>query len=91
MHTPARVTTGPPDPTAAPSFGILSTFPPTSCGIATFSAALAAGLIGEGASVDVVRCGSTPEVEDVLVVGSLTDPDDADHRRAIDALNRKIS
>ena len=88
MHTPVRVSSGPVDRAAAPSFGILSTFPPTSCGIATFSAALAAGLIGEGASVDVVRCGVTPEVEDVLVVGSLTDADDADHRRAIDALNR---
>ena len=88
MHTPARVSSGPAGRADAPSFGILSTFPPTSCGIATFSAALAAGLIGEGASVDVVRCGSTPEVEDVLVVGSLTDSDDAGHRRAIDALNR---
>ena len=39
------------------SFGILSTFPPTECGIATFSAALAAGLIANGATVDVVRCG----------------------------------
>jgi glycosyltransferase involved in cell wall biosynthesis len=88
VHTPARVSSGPTDRADAPSFGILSTFPPTSCGIATFSAALAAGLIGEGASVDVVRCGATPEVEDVLVVGSLTDADDADHRHAIDALNR---
>ncbi len=88
MHTPVRVSSGPAGRADAPSFGILSTFPPTSCGIATFSAALAAGLIGEGASVDVVRCGSTPEVEDVLVVGSLTDSDDADHRRATDALNR---
>ena len=55
------------------SFGILSTFPPTSCGIATFSAALAAGLIADGASVDVVRCGPSPDVEDVLVVASLAD------------------
>ena len=88
MHTPVRVSSGPADRATAPSFGILSTFPPTSCGIATFSAALAAGLIGEGASVDVVRCGATPEVEDVLVVGSLTEADDPGHRRAIDALNR---
>ena len=42
----------------ARSFGILSTFPPTECGIATFSAALAAGLIANGATVDVVRCGA---------------------------------
>ncbi len=88
MHTPVPVSSGPTDQATAPSFGILSTFPPTSCGIATFSAALAAGLIGEGASVDVVRCGPSPDVEDVLVVGSLADSTDVDHRRAVDALNR---
>ncbi len=87
MHTPARVSSGPAGRADAPSFGILSTFPPTSCGIATFSAALAAGLIGEGVSVDVVRCGPRPAVEDVLVVGSLADSGDAGHRRAIDALS----
>ncbi len=70
------------------SFGILSTFPPTSCGIATFSAALASGLIGEGASVDVVRCGSSPAVEDVLVVARLDDPTHDAVRNATDALNR---
>lgn len=55
------------------SYGILSTFPPTSCGIATFSAALSAGLIADGASVDVVRCGAGPEIEDALVVATLAD------------------
>ena len=80
-----------PDPSRATrvrSFGILSTFPPTSCGIATFSAALAVGLIGEGASVDVVRCGEPPDVEDVLVVGSLAERSQGGRRRAIDALSR---
>ena len=52
------------------SFGILSTFPPTPCGIATFSAALAAGLIAQGATVDVVRCGDAEDIEDPLVVAS---------------------
>lgn len=70
------------------SFGILSTFPPTSCGIATFSAALAAGLIADGASVDVVRCGPSPEVEDVLVVASLADGGRSGRQVAVDALNR---
>lgn len=69
------------------SFGILSTFPPTSCGIATFSAALAAGLIADGASVDVVRCGPSPEVEDVLVVASLADQAPEDRAAAVAALN----
>ena len=69
------------------SFGILSTFPPTSCGIATFSAALAAGLIAEEASVDVVRIGPSPTVEDVLVTASLADPVRSGRNPAIDALN----
>ena len=73
MHTAIPV----PAPSAARnhdrSFGILSSFPPTSCGIATFSAALAAGLVVDGASVNVVRCEPSPEIEDVLVVASLAD------------------
>jgi glycosyltransferase involved in cell wall biosynthesis len=69
----------------ARSIGILSTFPPTSCGIATFSAALAAGLIATGASVDVVRCGPSPTFEDPLVLGSLTDS--ASIEEAVDVLN----
>jgi glycosyltransferase involved in cell wall biosynthesis len=67
------------------SFGILSTFPPTSCGIATFSAALAAALIGHDMSVDVVRCGPAPELEDPLVLASLADDGE---RKALDVLNR---
>jgi glycosyltransferase involved in cell wall biosynthesis len=55
------------------SVGIVSTFPPTSCGIATFSAALAAGLTAAGVSVDVVRTDASPFDEDVLVTASLTD------------------
>ncbi len=87
MHTAAPVSSDEIGATRVRSFGILSTFPPTSCGIATFSAALAAGLIGDGASVNVVRCGPAPDIEDVLVVGSLDDSTDVGHRRAIDALN----
>ena len=36
-------------------FGLLSTYPPTPCGLATFSAALARGLEANGAAVGVVR------------------------------------
>lgn len=53
------------------SYGLLSTFPPTACGIATFSAALAAGLVAHGVSVDVVRCGAAGAVEDPLVAAAL--------------------
>ena len=70
------------------SFGMLSTFPPTACGIATFSAALAAGLVADGATVDVVRCGEAEDVEDPLVVASTGRRRPRRHRSAAaDALN----
>jgi glycosyltransferase involved in cell wall biosynthesis len=39
------------------SYAIVSSFPPTPCGIATFSAALTGGLRASGATVQVVRLG----------------------------------
>ena len=72
----------------ARSFGILSTFPPTACGIATFSAALAAGLIAGGATVDVVRCNEADDVEDPLVVASMGIGGPRASLAAVDALNR---
>ncbi len=39
----------------ARSFGILSSFPPTACGLATFTAALTAGLVANDTRVGVVR------------------------------------
>ena len=47
--------------------GIVPTFPPTSCGIAMFSAALVVGLTAECASVDLVRTDASPDHEDLLV------------------------
>jgi glycosyltransferase involved in cell wall biosynthesis len=70
----------------AQSFGILSSFPPTACGIATFSAALAAGLVANGACVDVVRCGVAPPMEDPLVLASLPDRP-GPHAAALEVLN----
>ena len=71
----------------ARSFGILSTFPPTECGIATFSAALAAGVIANGGTVDVVRCGATPPLEDVSVLGTLATDDSLGLPAPLDVLN----
>jgi polysaccharide biosynthesis protein PslF len=70
------------------SFGILSSFPPTPCGIATFSAALAAGLITTGGTVDVVRCGDVPDLEDALVLAALDGGAPNDFADAVAALNR---
>lgn len=69
------------------SFGMLSTFPPTPCGIATFAAALSAGLVANGSAVDVVRCGVVPALEDPLVVAALGDGSRARRALCIDALN----
>lgn len=67
---------------------MLSTFPPTECGIATFAAALAAGIIAAGATVDVVRCGAAPMQEDASVIAVLEGTSPQSVGRAADALNR---
>ncbi|MGQ0616865.1 MAG: glycosyltransferase [Acidimicrobiia bacterium] len=46
----------------------MSTFPPTPCGVATFSAALTGGLVASGAKVGVVRVGDGPATADPRVV-----------------------
>jgi glycosyltransferase involved in cell wall biosynthesis len=50
---------------------VLSTFPPTACGIATFSAALTEGLSSNGAEVGVVRVGDGSLASSQRVIGEL--------------------
>lgn len=69
------------------TFGMLSTFPPTECGIATFAAALAAGIIATGGAVDVVRCGAAPRIEDASVVAALDDHSPRRVDRAVEVLD----
>jgi polysaccharide biosynthesis protein PslF len=59
---------GPSGPT---SFGILSTYPPTACGLATFSAALSEGLCANGSDVSVVRVADGSLSSDARVTGEL--------------------
>ena len=56
-----------------PSFGILGTYSPTPCGLATFSAALANGLTARGADVSVVRIADGDVSEEPNVAGELVD------------------
>jgi glycosyltransferase involved in cell wall biosynthesis len=55
----------------APSFGILSTYPPTPCGLATFAAALATGLAANGSDVSVVRLADGPPPDSARVIGEM--------------------
>jgi polysaccharide biosynthesis protein PslF len=57
----------------ARSFGILSSFPPTACGLATFTAALATGLAANDTQVGVVRVVDTegPASQSDRVAGEL--------------------
>ncbi len=54
-----------------PSFGILSTYPPTACGLATFSSALSEALTANGADVSVVRVADGPPSSSPRVIGEL--------------------
>ena len=58
-------------PSGSPSFGILSTYPPTPCGLATFSAALSKGLCANGSDVSVVRVADGSLSSDSRVIGEL--------------------
>jgi glycosyltransferase involved in cell wall biosynthesis len=53
------------------SFGILSTYPPTPCGLATFSAALSKGLCANGSDASVVRVADGALSSDARVIGEL--------------------
>src|SRR5439155_2967922 len=54
-----------------PTFGILSTYPPTACGLATFSSALGGGLSTHGAQVRVIRIADRVFAPSDNVVGAL--------------------
>lgn len=72
----------------SPSFGILSTFPPTRCGLATFSAALSRGLAINGADVSVVRVADGSATSHGRVIGELTNGSAASAAAAVDLLSQ---
>lgn len=70
-----------------PSVGLLSTYPPTPCGLANFSAALADGLSANGSRVSVVRVADGPPSPSGRVVGELVNGSPASLAACADRLN----
>jgi glycosyltransferase involved in cell wall biosynthesis len=56
---------------------VLSTFPPTACGLATFTAALADALVASGAAVGVVRVADGSVSSDPRIIGELVNGEPA--------------
>jgi len=70
-----------------PAYAVVSTYPPTPCGIASFTAALCGGLIAGGADVGVVRLGGTGHSDDVCVRAELSDSAAELTPRALEVVN----
>ncbi|WP_442791111.1 glycosyltransferase [Mycobacterium sp. Aquia_216] len=73
----------------SPSFGILSTYPPTRCGLATFTAALAHWLSTAGADVGVVRVSDGSPSSSTRVIGELVNGSPASVAACTELLNQK--
>ncbi len=74
-------------PGARRTYGLLSTHPPTPCGLATFSAALARALEANGAAAGVVRVADGPPSSDPRVMAELDNGVPASVKEAEAALN----
>jgi glycosyltransferase involved in cell wall biosynthesis len=72
----------------SPSFGILSSYPPTACGLATFSKALARGLSTHGAQVSVVRVADGAPATSPRVIGELVNGSPASVAASVELLNQ---
>ncbi|WP_284231164.1 glycosyltransferase [Mycobacterium antarcticum] len=67
---------------------MLSTYPPTRCGLATFSAALADGLSQPGSEVSVVRVADRSSSTSPRVIGELVNDSPSSAAAASELLNR---
>lgn len=77
-----------PRPGAGRSYGVLSTFPPTACGLATFTAALTDALLASGAAVGIVRVADGSPSSDPRIIGELRNGAPTSVQQATEALSR---
>jgi glycosyltransferase involved in cell wall biosynthesis len=75
-------------PGAGCSYGVLSTFPPTACGLATFTAALTDALLARGSDVGIVRVADGSRSSDPRVMAELHNDVPESGHEAARSLNR---
>jgi glycosyltransferase involved in cell wall biosynthesis len=80
-NVPQRIST--------PSIGMLTSFPPTRCGLATFSTGLADGLSAKGSDVAVVRVADGAESASAAVVGELVNGSSSSIAECAELLNQR--
>src|SRR6185312_15543946 len=71
-----------------PTFGILSTYPPSACGLATFSSALTNALAAIGSDVNVVRVADGSPCSSPRVIGELVNGSSTSIAASAELLNR---
>src|SRR3954469_16556971 len=74
---------------STPSIGMLTSFPPTPCGLATFSTGLADGLSAKGSDVGVVRVADGAESASAAVVGELVNGSASSIAECSELLNQR--
>ncbi|MDT5073566.1 MAG: polysaccharide biosynthesis protein PslF [Mycobacterium sp.] len=78
-----------PERRSNPTIGILTSFPPTPCGLATFSAGLADGLSAKGSDVGVVRVADGEESSSSAVIGEFDNGSSASVTACVQLLNQR--